>query len=741
MSGNLPGRDATKPVVHPTSDVWENPDQMPVSQTELIKAKLTPVVVVTFLRGNLRRIAALAGAFFVLGLIVLWLLPVRYAATALVIVDPREQRVTTDPEVLTGIGQDAAALQSMIEIAKSDGFLGPLVEKLKVAEDRDIAGSETDPARVLERFRKHLEIARRGLTYVIEMTFVAKDPERAARYANAVAEAFVASQTKVRTIAADEAAAWLNSRLKTLNETLRTSEDAVAAFKTKYRIVDAGRESTTRQLRVTELTQQVSAARLRTEEAKNRYEQAQRDLKSDVDGSTGSKSDLVSVLRTQRTQLNDQIAQKRAVLGDRHPDLVIAYNQLAELNRQIEAERKRNLASAKSDYQAMLDQQKVLEQQLKSLESEMLGDDQASVKLKELQREANANRAIYEQFLERYNATNQQRLLQATQTKVASFATPPTRPTRPPLLVLIAAIAIASLLTSIAIVAIMTSLSDRAEAADDSGAPEEVAAAAPAEAVVVPTPTPTPAPASAPVLVPAPAPAEVEPKAEGGEASTDDVRLSIMARIPDLAGVRTLGGKLAMLNGERRLTHYVVGLLDAIGAKPTQRGKVVLVTSVVAGAGKSSVARALNAIAVDRGLLSVVIEVAGQSRPGLSAPAADAVPSTGPQVRILKTTIPAAIRLIAPVLDASAQSDVRSEFDLILIDAPALAEQPEVAEIAVHADLSLLVVDPTVTERGATVEAQAKLSRRGRMPVGVVVNKAGAHPVSASATIAARLAS
>lgn len=711
MSGSQPGRDKAVPAPRPTADIWESPDQLPADRGDLIKAKLTPAVISKFLRDNLKRIVLLAGALFVLGMIVLWLLPVRYAATALVMVDPREQRVTTDQEVLPGIGQDAAALQSLIEIAKSDGFLRPLVEKLKVAEDHEIAGSETDPARVLERFRKHLEIARRGLTYVIEMTFVAKDPQRAAYYANAVAEAFVASQTQVRAVAADEAAGWLNSRLKTLNEKLRASEDAVAAFKTQYRIVDAGRESTTRQLRVTELTQQVSAARLRTEEAKNRYEQAQRDLKSEVDGSTGSKSDLVSVLRTQRTQLNDQIAQKRAVLGDRHPELVIAYNQLAELNRQIEAERKRNIASAKSDYEAMRDQQKALEQQLKTLETEMLGDDQASVKLKELQREANANRAIYEQFLERYNATNQQRLLQASQTKVASFATPPTRPTRPPLLVLIAAIAVASILVSIAITAIWASMSNQPERADNSGPPEGATAPVPIEA-------------AAPV--------------EDKKPVADYASLPIVARIPDLSGVRTLGGKLAMLGGERRLDPYVVGLLDAIGVKSSQHGKVVLVTSVDPGAGKSSVARALNAIAVDRGMLSVVIEVAGQSR---TAPSNRAEPDSGALVRVLRTTIPSVVRLIAAAPDVTVQNDVRSEFDLILIDAPALASQPEVAEIAALTDLNLLVIDSAVTDAGAALEAQALLSRSGHAPAGVVVNKASAQPAPAAATIAARLAS
>lgn len=248
---------------------------------------------------------------FALGIAVLMVLPVRFAATALVVVDPREQRVTTDQDVLPGIGQDAAALQSLIEIAKSDGFLRPLIEQLKIASDEDVAGGQTDTTRLLEKFRGRLDISRRGLTYVIAISFTSNSPERAAYYANAVAEAFVANQGRVRTEATDEAADWLKDRLKTLNERLRASEDAVAAFRLEHKIVNAGKDPTTQQLRVTDLTQQVSAARARTAEAKSRYEQAQRDLKANVDGPV--KQDLLSVLRAQRSALNDQIAQKSGV--------------------------------------------------------------------------------------------------------------------------------------------------------------------------------------------------------------------------------------------------------------------------------------------------------------------------------------------------------------------------------------------------------------------------------------------
>jgi uncharacterized protein involved in exopolysaccharide biosynthesis/Mrp family chromosome partitioning ATPase len=652
---------------------------------QLIKGSLTVAGVVAFLRRNGIRIMALALILFMAGVLVLTILPARYAATALVVVDPREQRVTAEQDVLPGIGQDAAALQSLIEIAKSDGFLRPLVAQLKIAEDGDIAGGETDPSKLLDKFRSRLDISRRGLTYVIAMTVVSNRPQQAARYANAIAEAFVASQSQVRTEATDEAAGFLNSRLKTLSDRLRASEDAVAAFKADHRIVNAGRESTTRQLRVTELSQQVSAARLRAEEAKNRYEQAQRDLKANVDSPSGSRTDLLNILRAQRTQLNDQIAQKRAVLGDRHPDLVISLNQFSELNRQIEIERKRSIDSAKSDYETVLGQQKSLEQQLRSLEGDMLVDGQAAVKLQELQRDADANRNIYEQFLSRFKTTNEQRLLQTSQAKVVSTATAPTRPTRPPLALILVGLAIGALLSSVAIVTLLEAVGTPVRK------PRKAAVAAPRRTESEAAPS---APVATRVADSAPAPAVTKPTHRPA----------------------------TLRAGSTDLRDQLRELLDTIAVMPGQRGKVVLVTSGEAGTGKSAVARLLNDSAVQRGMLSVLIEVLPEQaflRAGPRSGDGHATNST----RALRTNV----RSVNLLLDSSQNvavaafpGDVRSEFDLIVIDAPSLAEQADVAAISALADYTLLVArDGAYTE---TIDkAMAALARFGNPLTGVVV--------------------
>jgi uncharacterized protein involved in exopolysaccharide biosynthesis/Mrp family chromosome partitioning ATPase len=691
-------RQAARDVAGQTSapQSWEDPTRPNAnSDAGLIKASLTVAGVAAFARRNGKKILALALLLFAAGVFVLSIIPARYAATALVVIDPREAHVTTEQDVLPGIGQDSAALQSLIEIAKSDGFLRPLMEQLKVADDDEVANGEKDTSRLLDKFRSHLDISRRGLTYVVAMTFVAKNPQRAAHYANALAEAFVASQTQVRTDATDEVAGFLNSRLKILSDRLRVSEDAVAAFKADHRIVNAGRESTTRQLRVTELSQQVSTARLRAEDAKDRYEQAQRDLKANVDGPSGARTDLLNLLRAQRTQLNDQIAQKRAVLGDRHPDLVISLNQLSELNRQIEIERKRTIDSAKSDYETVLDQQQSLEAQLKSLEGDMLADGQAAVKLQELQRDADANRNIYEQFLARFKTTDEQRLLQTSQTKVVSVATAPTRPTRPPMALLLVALAIGAVLSSAAAVTLLEAVAGPA--------------AQPSRAVTDRKRGDAAAAASAPVRGGVP-----NPFGAGADKS--------------VWRATTLREGTAELSGRLR------ELLDAVAAMPGQRGKVVLVTSGEAGVGKSAVARSLNALAVERGMLSVLIEVLPQqlslgdrrrSTDQVGASDAHALRTDARSVNVLLNTGRNAAVAANP-------GDVRTEFDLIVIDGPALTEQSEVAILSPHADFTILVVRDGAADSGVVNRAKAVLARFGNTVTGIVVNTID--PKAASST-------
>jgi uncharacterized protein involved in exopolysaccharide biosynthesis len=610
-----------------------------------------------FVRRNLKRIAVVSASVFLLGCLIAALLPNKYQATALVLVDPREQKVTTEQEVLPGIGQDSAALQSLVEIATSDGFLRPVFDQLKVASDGEIASGESDPSRILDNFRKRLEVTRRGLTYVIAFSFTSNDPIKAARYANAVAEAFAENQGKTRTGATVEAAGFLNERLKTLREAVKTSEDAVAAFRAQHKMIDAGKESTTRQLRVTELTSQVAGSRQRAEEAKARLDQAQRDLSGNVDATATSRTDLLGLLRAQRASLVDQIAQKKAVFGERHPDLVIANAQLADLNRQIDAERRRVIDTARSDLSAIRAQLTAQEQQLKEAETETLSNDEATVKLRELQRDADANRNIFEQFLARYKSTSEQRLFQSGQVQVASPAQVPTRPMRS-FLIVAAALAVGSLLTGFCYAAVAELLDQRIRTAT-----------------------------------------QLE----------DGLGLPVWSLVSKPSSRDKTNA--AMQNDVAPLLHNIFRYSDG-------SSQFVLVTAMDDSADKGSVARALCELAIAQGVPSVLLDLTSASPNSNRRFARSAVAADGTIVPhyLISTDAQSVMTFLEEAQsggDPFGFGDIQDDFGLVVIDAPVLSVRHDVAQLAGACDLTVLVAGWEKTTLASIKTAQSLLANGG----------------------------
>ena len=170
-------------------------------------------------------------------------------------------------------------------------------------------------------------------------------------------------------------------------------------------------------------------------------------------------------------------------------------------------------------------------------------------------------------------------------------------------------------------------------------------------------------------------------------------------------------------------------LLDALAGAPNHRGKVVLVTSIERGAGTSSVARSLNLAAVDRGMFSVLIQVQADriSAQSMTIPVEQ---SASHRLRSSKASVAGVNRLFGAGRhdSVSTSDDIRSEFDLIVIDAPPLHEQVDVTTISAHADLAILVVQARGTDVAAINNAKTELSKFGAPAIGAIINQIDAQP-------------
>jgi succinoglycan biosynthesis transport protein ExoP len=97
---------------------------------------------------------------------------------------------------------------------------------------------KTKATRIIYKFQNGLLVRRRGLTYVLEINYSAKDPIKAARISGALAEAYLDDQRSAKIDITAHATGWLGDRIGEMRERVRIAEEAVAAYRSANNIVD-----------------------------------------------------------------------------------------------------------------------------------------------------------------------------------------------------------------------------------------------------------------------------------------------------------------------------------------------------------------------------------------------------------------------------------------------------------------------------------------------------------------------
>lgn len=371
---------------------------------------------------------SVAGGYFVFN---------KFTANALVIVDPRSARVTQGQDVLPAIGSDAFAIESIVQISKSPGFLGKVVTHLKLTSDSEFGGPLRKRNVAIDQLSGRLSISRRGATYVIDVAATSKDARKSRRIANAAAKLIVEDQARIRTESTEKAIIWLTGRLRELQMKLRRSENAAAALKASLKLTDAGQGFTLQERRITELTRQTVLAATRTTETRARLDQLRRSSSNLNNLPSSIQSSVLTGLRRDMARVKRLLAEQSSVLGARHPAVARMQAQIRSLRRQMRAELANMRKVALSEVRAAQKRQRELTTQLRKAEDQSGRQGKDAVRLAELEREAKADRAVYEQLLARLKELSEFRNLKLKEVRIASPALTPWRTAGPkmPLLV------------------------------------------------------------------------------------------------------------------------------------------------------------------------------------------------------------------------------------------------------------------------------------------------------------------
>ncbi|HUE37950.1 MAG TPA: Wzz/FepE/Etk N-terminal domain-containing protein, partial [Candidatus Binatia bacterium] len=253
----------------------------------------------TFVRRNkLYPLAGLLAALVVAVIVELVVTP-RYRASIQILLAPTDLRLVEKSVVPPAQTSDANVMQveSETRVLTSDRVLRRVVRNEHLTDDsefqmrsawgldglidavRSTLGTRPEQAKTVDRELDALRLLQRKIsakrserTYVVDVAVDSSDPNRSARIANAIGAAYVDEQADARAEAARRATESLSARLNEQRERVRQAEEQVELYKAQHNIVGpAGRLVDEQQL--TELNNQLIAARGRTAETKARYEQ------------------------------------------------------------------------------------------------------------------------------------------------------------------------------------------------------------------------------------------------------------------------------------------------------------------------------------------------------------------------------------------------------------------------------------------------------------------------------------
>lgn len=277
-----------------------------------------------------------------------------------------------------------------------------------------------------------LQVSNDGRSYTIYMVFASPDPKVAATLANHYAEAYIGNQLELKIEAAERASAWLGRRLVELRRDLEAAESAVQAYRQASGILhDDGGTVTTRQLE--EINSRLVEARDDRVAAEARLEAAQSLLaRGKVDAASAViSSDVIQTLRMYEAEVQRRQAEITSRFTERYPSLHDLQTDLAAIRQQMTEETERIIRSLAGDAEAARRKEQALEDELDRLQARFGVGSEAAIKLRQLQREADVNRVVYEAYLSRYKETSEQQKLQEPESHLISSAVVPGVPSYP----------------------------------------------------------------------------------------------------------------------------------------------------------------------------------------------------------------------------------------------------------------------------------------------------------------------
>jgi succinoglycan biosynthesis transport protein ExoP len=609
-------------------------------------------------------------------------------------------------------------LDTQVKVLQSDALAMQVVRGLKLDQNRNfIRPSDSDPtdarreAALLKTFHDGLKVTVLPRTRVVQIQFTNPDPKLAAEIVNALGNVYIEQNFKTKFESTMRTSEWLSRQLADLQIRVETSQEKLVRYQKEKGILGLDEKQNIVTSKLDELNRQLtqSQADRIVKEANHRMaEGGNTEYLASTDGN------LLEKLRAQKSDLEVQLAQASTQFGPSYPKVLELSNQIKQVERSIANEVDRIRHRARTDYQAALSRERMLQNALEAQKNEANQLNESAIDYNLLKRDVDSNRQLYEGLLQKLKEAGVTAGLRSSNVRVIDTARVPVSPSKPNIPRNIALGFFIGLFGGLMLAFVLETLDN-----------------------TVTTPEQVETLSGLPCLGIIPA---------HGLSHSRYPALRLAASNADNTPTALIAHgrpKSDMAESYRSLRTSV--LLSGLGTPP----KVVLVTSAMPQEGKTTTAINTAIVLAQKGGRVLLID-ADMRRPGvaktmqltprgigLSTVLAggdkleDAiVPSTLlPNLWILpaEPLPPHPAELLASERMHDLLTECRNRFDHVLVDAPPVLSVTDPVLLSVQCDAVLLVIRAGKTAKHALRRSRETLARVGARILGVVVNAVDIH--------------
>jgi capsular exopolysaccharide synthesis family protein len=297
-----------------------------------------------------------------------------------------------------------------------------------------VSSMQPDPATavaLLGRFRSGLSVQLIPNSRLVQISYTDPDPRLATEIVNALVRTFTEENFKTKYEAVTQTSDWLSTELADLQMKVQTSEEKLVRYQKDHSILGVDEKQNIVTAKLDELNRELTAAQTDRIQKESNYRLAVDGNPEAVSKPSREGTSMLDRLREKEADLNTQRAQVTTQFGTGYPKVAELSNQIKQVSAEIAAEEARMQQGIRDEYLTALQRENLLITAFNQQKQEANQLNESAIEYSVLKRDAEANRQLYQDLLQRLKEAGVSAGLRSSNIRVVDVARTPTNPIKP----------------------------------------------------------------------------------------------------------------------------------------------------------------------------------------------------------------------------------------------------------------------------------------------------------------------